>query len=248
MTDDGACLARLSRVTVLRGAALTAWTGAAALTGFLYRAGGVTPTINRDDRWAQYLVTVAERSVASRLEGYATNRTEHWRGWTADGVDPVRLLHKIYVSPAVTALTVALPVVFGVATDLRVPAWKVGADVAGLHRPDKIVLYLPELPQAEEAAYALADRLTGVPAQGVPFTGQIGGSGIVSRGCDVGVTSWRAVVCTALSEELVRCRATLGPAAPAERVAAAALQHLAGIGYDVEGWSPNPAVRELVRS
>ena len=105
---------------------------------------------------------------------------------------------------------------------LGVPAWKVGADLAGLHRPDKIVLYLASAERADRVAAALALTLGDTAAQGVPFTGQVGATGIVSRGRDVAGTSWRADVCRVVAESLCATRVTLGlqaalPTSPTRR-------------------------------
>ena len=142
------------------------------------------------------------------------------------------------MSPTVPCLPAALPVVFATATALDVPSWKVGADAAGLHRADKIVLYLPSASCADAVATALAEALDGFDAQGVPFTGQVGATGIVSRGQDRDRESWRAVLCRAVAGALHHQRAELGPGAPPDAVADAALDALAG-AYDVETWRPD---------
>ena len=240
---SGGRLAELTRTAVVRVAALTgrvdpATTDPAALASLLYRAGGCVPDGRLDPRWARHVVTAAERTAGSGLPGHTRSAARHWHSWTATDADPTTLVHKIYVSPAVRDIATTLGVILTHAPLLGVPAWKVGADLAGLHRPDKIVLYLASAERADRVALALALTLGGSAAQGVPFTGQVGATGIVSRGRDVAGTSWRADVCRLVAESLCATRVTLGPQARAADVADEALARLAGRGLDVETWHP----------
>ena len=242
----GGRLARLSRTAAIRAAALTSWVdpetlGSAALAAVLYRAGGTTPGDRVDERWPRLLLRRAERQVRGHLVDYARTSTEGWMSWTRADADVVQLVHKVYLSPAVPSLSDALPVAFEIATRLEVPAWKVGADLAGLYRADKFVLYFPSSAAADEAASALAERLEFAAPQGVPFTAQVDSSGIVSRGIDRNGTSWRAVVCRTLAEALLASRARHGPAAPAQTVVDEAHQSLSRDGFDTDGWLPTAA-------
>jgi len=234
-------LARLTAIAVSRAAALSAMVGADEVSAVLYRAGGTAVDPGQDPRLPRLLCDRAAVSVRAETKGYERSRSEHWDGWTAAGADADDLVHKIYVSPTVAALPAALPLVFAVAVDRAVPSWKVGADGAGIHRPDKIVLYLPTSEEADEVAAALSAALANVPAQGVPFTGQVGGSGIVSRGQDFGRQSWRAAVCTSVGRALLARREVLGSEAPAEQVATEALEALAA-DIDVVTWWPGQRV------
>lgn len=245
--SDG-CLARVTHLAVVRGAALAGQLGADRLAALLYRAGGVVVDERIDPRWPQHLVDRAQRPVRAALDRYDHGRTDHWHGWTLPGSQADELVHKVYVSPAVSALTSALPLVLTTAVDRGVAAWKIGADPAGLHRPDKIVLYLPTAADADRVAVALSDALAGMTAQGVPFTGQVGASAIVSRGRDVGGDSWRAVVCREVAEALTDRRAALGAGAGCLEVADTALDRLEEMGYDVVTWCPRPVERSAVRA
>jgi len=234
---SGGRLAQMTRTVVVRAAVLAGRVGPDELAAVLYRSGGTAADPRQDPRWPHHLVQLAERS-APGIERYDRSRTEHWNGWTTPGVETSTQVHKVYVSPTVPCLPAALPVVFATATALDVPSWKVGADAAGLHRADKIVLYLPSASRADAVATALAEALDGLDAQGVPFTGQVGATGIVSRGQDRDRESWRAVLCRAVAGALQHQRAELGPGAPPDAVADAALDALAG-AYDVETWRPD---------
>jgi hypothetical protein len=240
---SGGRLAELTRTAVVRVAALTGrvdpvTTDSAALASLLYRAGGCVPDGRLDPRWPHHVVTAAERAAGSGLTGHTRSTARHWHSWTASDADHTTLFHKIYVSPAVRDIATTLGVILTHAPLLGVPAWKVGADLAGLHRPDKIVLYLASAERADRVASALALALSGFAAQGVPFTGQVGATGIVSRGRDVAGTSWRADVCRAVAESLSAARVTLGPDARAADVADEALARLVSHGLDVETWHP----------
>lgn len=240
---SGGRLAELTRAAVVRAAALTgrvdvATSDPATLAALLYRAGGSVPDGRLDPRWAGHVVTAAERTARAGLAGHTRTDGQHWRSWTATDVDPATLVHKIYVSPAVCDLGTTLGVILTHAPLLGVPAWKVGADLAGLHRADKIVLYLASAERADKVAATLALALGSFAAQGVPFTGQVGATGIVSRGRDVAGTSWRADVCRQVAEALSASRVELGARARAAEVADDALAGLAGHGLDVRSWHP----------
>lgn len=233
-------LARLTARAVGRAAALSAYAGPDALAAFCYRAGATAAHPRTDARWARVLVDRATRSHRTALAAYRRSRTEHWDGWTAHDADPAVLVHKVYVSPTTPAVPVALERVVAVATFLGVPSWKVGADTAGLHRADKVVLYLPSAQRADAVAQALADELADLPAQGVLFSGQVGASGIVSRGQDHDGQSWRAMVCRAVALALADARAA-DQSATSQRVAADALSSLAA-DLDVVTWYPGARV------
>lgn len=245
MNDDSADerLALVSRTAATRAAALTSWVtperlGTDGLAAVLYRCGGCTPSAQVDPRWPHLLLRRAERGVRGALGNVTRTSSPGWMSWTRTGVDATHLVHKIYVSPAMSSLAEALTITFAVAADLGVPAWKVGGDVAGIHRADKVVLYLDDESEADRTAEALARSLAHCAPQGVPFTGQVGRTGVVSRGRDQFGTSWRAIVCRALAQSLWDARARRGPNASPHLVAEDGYAHLASVGIDVVGWRP----------
>jgi len=239
----GERLAELSRIATLRAAALTSRVapqelGVVGLASILYRFGGCIPASDMDVAWPQLLLRRAEGAVNRDLTGYVRSETPGWMSWTRPEADVGKLVHKVYVSPAVPNLAEALPTIFAVAIALGIQAWKVGADVPGLHRPDKVVLYLLTAAEADASGTALDAALNGLAPQGVPFTGQLGESGIVSRGLDRDGTSWRALVCRALAEALWQARDERGGDAAPQEVAEDACAALAASGYDVAHWMP----------
>ncbi len=245
---SGGRLAELTRTAVVRVAALTGRVdpattdvgraGLAALPRRRMRARRTAgPAVGTSRRHRGRAHRAGPASPGTRGRRHATGTAGR-----ATDADPTTLVHKVYVSPAVRDVATTLGVILTHAPLLGVPAWKVGADLAGLHRPDKIVLYLASAERADRVAAALALTLGGTAAQGVPFTGQVGASGIVSRGRDVAGTSWRADVCRMVAESLCSSRASLGLQAAAADVADDALAVLASRGIDVATWHPAPDV------
>jgi len=63
-------------------------------------------------------------------------------------------------------------------------AFKIGATVYGLLRPDKIVAYCTSFEALTDTASRLQAALSECPAQGVPFTAAIDSNGLLSWGMD----------------------------------------------------------------
>ncbi len=128
--------------------------------------------------------------------------------------------YKLYVSPAPEALAETFGAVLDALAAARAPQFKVGAGAAGLLRPDKIVAYFPSFERLAAAAEAMTSRLAGVAAQGVPFTSEIGGDGLLSWGMDPpqttatgaqswnGPVSWRLWLTHRLARALISARSS----------------------------------------
>lgn len=212
----GGLLAALSHRAVLRAAAVAARAVSIgvpadpdALTALLYGANSI-PCGRRaeadfDPRRIDSLLT---RSTAE-LAGYRRHRGGYWQAWLNDTArtpqhpEPAHA-HKVYVSPPPADLVPAVAAVARVALCHGAHSFKVGGTASGIHRPDKIVLYFDCPDVAESAARDLAARLVGLPVHGVPFTGQIGETGLVSRGFDQSGQSWRLLVCRLLGSAVAR--------------------------------------------
>lgn len=119
--------------------------------------------------------------------------------------------HKLYVSPDVERVADVLPEVAAlVAGTSGCTGFKVGAGLAGLCRPDKVVLYFARFEDLQAAGWALAQRIDGCPAHGVPFTADVTADGLLSWGVDPPVsptgrarrTSWRMWLAQRLAEHL----------------------------------------------
>ena len=154
---------------------------------------------------------------------------------------------KLYVSPAPEALAETFGAVLDALAAARAPQFKVGAGAAGLLRPDKIVAYFPSFERLAAAAEAMTSRLAGVAAQGVPFTSEIGGDGLLSWGMDPPATpaaswngrlSWRLWLTHRLARALISARQSSDESSPAEPWRFALLERLRLEGVDTATWTP----------
>lgn len=149
--------------------------------------------------------------------------------------------HKLYVSPLPDALPAAFARMLETIERLPVAHFKVGADAAGLLRPDRIVLYFDDPATLAAVADALARALAGMPAQGVPFTAPIDDAGLLSWGMDppaetrplswLPAESWRSWLCRELASSLLPDGDAPAPIEPA-------LERLRRRGVDLERWVP----------
>jgi hypothetical protein len=155
---------------------------------------------------------------------------------------------KLYVSPRAEALAEGFGAVLEALTAARATQFKVGSDANGLLRPDKVVAYFPSYERLAEAAASVLARLDGVPAQGVPFTAEIGGGGLLSWGVDPpddersvlggGRESWRVWVAHRLAWALIAAR-------PQEKTIEPwrfALERVRLEGVDTATWTPGAAL------
>lgn len=149
---------------------------------------------------------------------------------------------KLYVSPAPEALATSFGAVLEALAAGKAAQFKIGAGAAGLLRPDKIVAYFPDFERLAAAAEAVSSRLAGVPAQGVPFTSEIGGDGLLSWGVDPpaaergamgGRESWRLWLTHRLARALLMARAAATP-----EPWRFALERVRLEGVDTESWTP----------
>lgn len=255
-------LPRLSREALEHAAAL-APSSAAELAGILYGYGRVA------------LAPGFVRELGSELEdgravldwlglggGGARRRAleAHWRvptdtreGWLAfdrrAGTERPNVPHgptwKLYFSPRIAALPETLESFASTLARHGAQAFKLGAELAGLTRPDKAVAYFARFEDLAAAGQELAERLADVPAQGVPFTAPFDSAALVSWGVDPpdtetlpwwGRQSWRLW----LAQRLAAVLAT-APGSAAERVDLA-LARLRLDGLDVERWTPSLAL------
>ena len=189
------------------------------------------------------------RAIAARwtetLDGGAAS---YWRMWRPrrGGTARTGAGYKLYVSPDPSKLRAALPAVVETLTDARgVRGFKIGRDLYGIYRPDKVVAYFSRLDEVHAAAERLQRDLDGMPAHGVPFTAEITRDGLLSWGIDpppdprfAGATargSWRFWVADRLAEYL--CAARVG-GEDATEPWEFALDRLAVDGVDPHTWVP----------
>jgi hypothetical protein len=181
----------------------------------------------------------------SRRPGFAG-----WMSWRRRGTAGERpaargtATYKLYVSPVPEALPTAFGEILAALDAARVPQVKIGCDGWGLLRPDKIVAHFPDLEALAASAARLAERLGGIPVQGVPFTAEIGGGGLLSWGVDpptdgvpaAGRESWRTWLCQRLALALFAARET------SPEPWRFALERLRLEGVDTATWAPGALV------
>ncbi|HEX3553829.1 MAG TPA: hypothetical protein VIA62_11440 [Thermoanaerobaculia bacterium] len=186
----------------------------------------------------------------SRLSG-ASDAWLSWRrrGSDGGGLSATGATWKLYVSPVPEALAGGFGRIVDALTAARAPQFKIGTDAAGLLRPDKIVAYFESFERLAAAAEAVAGRLDGTPAQGVPFTSEIGGGGLVSWGVDPpgdprgqwnGRESWRLWLTHRLAVALLGGKLA-GKNAEGSGVEPwrFALERLRLEGVDTDSWTPS---------
>jgi hypothetical protein len=152
--------------------------------------------------------------------------------------------YKLYLSPHPSHLRDAFQVWLPAITDAGAYHFKVGGNVRGLLRPDKIVAYFAEHNSLMEASRLIANGLLGCPAQGVPFASDLNCGALVSWGSDppfdetvpvwMQRQSWRQWICRRLGSALARAKRQ-NSEIPAWRFA---LERLRLDGIDVEFWTP----------
>lgn len=144
------------------------------------------------------------------------NPLSPWLTWDTASLYHARSTYKLYLSPILEDV----PEVFAVAVELLVhlphQAFKIGATLAGLCRPDKFVVYFEERDELDQAAEVLLRYLHGYRAQGVPFTAALHDTGLLSWGTDPPTntstlsdahgTSWRVWMTKRLASALVTAR------------------------------------------
>ncbi len=174
----------------------------------------------------------------------------HWLSWRARGRDATTAgssagpTWKLYVSPLPEVVGEGFGAVVEALAAGRATQFKVGADAAGLLRPDKIVAYFPTFERLAAAAEVVTRRLDGAPAQGVPFTSEIGAGGLVSWGVDpAGETarqgeSWRLWLTRRLARALLAARAAASEGSEGIEPWRFALERLRLEGVDTGTWTP----------
>ncbi|MEO1085635.1 MAG: hypothetical protein AAFY88_15450, partial [Acidobacteriota bacterium] len=144
---------------------------------------------------------------------------------------------KLYVSPLPHRTPEVLESLWPWLYRFPVQAMKVADSVAGLLRPEKLVVYAARLDTLAELAWRLLEDVE-VAAHGVPFSAEIGGRGLVSWGVDRHrggvVRSWRAWLIQRLAVALA-APARFGEGVPSWR---RALERVRLEGVDLERWQP----------
>jgi hypothetical protein len=169
--------------------------------------------------------------------------------WSARHVQPEartsHFIYKLYVSPACEFIRDAFQTIIGALVDGQATSFKIGKDLSGLLRPDKLVVYFPSMEAYQETVVLLKQKLSGLSAHGVPFTAEIAGEGLLSWGIDPPVEeqvfhgqegeSWRLWVTNRLATALLTAKADLSDKVEPWQFA---LERLRLDGVDTESWTP----------
>ena len=188
----------------------------------------------------------------------------HWQGVPPDpendgwmfwqSTKPVasgpRAAYKLYLSPHPTHLRDAFEAMIPALERSGANAFKIGKDLSGVLRPDKMIAYFSRFEQVEEAARRILTTLEGCPAHGVPFTAQLD-SPLLSWGADPPAErdvpawltrqSWRLWVTNRLAVALVAAKEQLqrdSDSAIGIEPWKFAMDRLAMEGVDTDTWSP----------
>jgi hypothetical protein len=153
--------------------------------------------------------------------------------------------YKLYVSPACEHLRETFFLTVRTLADRAPARFKVGGQAHGLLRPDKIVIYFSSMEDLQDVARLLEQTLRGCPAQGVPFTAEISGDGLLSWGIDPPASinwgepgllqSWRSWITKKLATSLIAAkRSGASTLEPWEF----ALHRLQMEGVETRSWTP----------
>jgi hypothetical protein len=135
--------------------------------------------------------------------------------------------YKVYLSPTLGAFRRAVATTLGTSSDCA--ALKFARTRLGTLRPDKIVIYTDSLAHTRRVGASVLSALGEIRAQGVPFTAELAGGGLLSWAMDPASTelrrfsSWRVWI----SHMLVRCIETAPPEADPDVQVDAVLDALA---------------------
>ena len=176
-----------------------------------------------------------------------TGGIRFWRMWVPRDIkdDTDAAVYKLYVSPGCDALPAALQATAETLSGVRgVLGFKVGRDLSGLSRPDKLVAYFSRMDTLQLTAAHLRRVLQGSSPHGVPFTAEITRDGLLSWGIDPPEAqrmleggsegSWRVWIVNRLADYLIAAQGQ----SVGENCWQFALNRLRLEGLDTDTWVP----------
>jgi len=119
---------------------------------------------------------------------------------------------KLYLGLALEELPDCLPRLAAELGRSEATQFKIGVELAGLLRPDKLVIYFPSKEALLATAQALLPIVEGRTVHAVPFSAEIASGGALSWGIDPETAwfgdraSWRQWVCEKLAAALITAR------------------------------------------
>lgn len=187
-----------------------------------------------------------------------TGRSEPWFSWHRDPASQSQETglptYKLYVSPDPAGIRDVFQAAARLIIDSDAFAFKVGGDVFGVLRPDKLVAHFASHHSLMNTANALGSKLRGMRAQGVPFTAPLDANGLISLGVDPSSSahgdgmeheSWRLGIAGRLAGSIaVAASGSSGALTPAQF----ALARLTIDGIDLLASSGSRAVRSFAKS
>ena len=148
---------------------------------------------------------------------------------------------KLYIGLTLEDLPECLPAIAEELAGHAALQFKIGTDLDGLLRPDKLVAYFPGKDALLAAARALLPTVAGRAVHAVPFSAEIADAGALSWGMDPADAwfadriSWRQWICEKLAAAVIAARSgTAGAIAPWQF----ALERLRLEGVDTDSFMP----------
>lgn len=254
--DQPGTLAALS-LRALQHTALLGTGDTAEMSGHLYRYNSLPLT----PEWLRRLPDSAAVQEYLRIQAGTRVRWEldcawtrvqpgaeqgAWMAWSSRAVPMPEdtTTYKLYLSPRPAHLREAFRPFLDAITAAGAFHFKIGNDVRGLLRADKMVGYFGSRSAIEDAAQRISSALSGCPAQGVPFTSALDGGALLSWGSDpppeeavpvwLRRQSWRQWICNRLGAALAVAKHHASNSVPAWRFA---LMRLELEGVDLTNWS-----------
>jgi hypothetical protein len=257
-------LADLSLQALQHAAALGAG-NALELSGHLYRYN----TLPLTPQWVRRIPDHNAVEEYLQIQAEGSNRRELdrdwvrispaaeqsvWLAWNSRAISLRTDIttYKLYLSPLPCRLREAFRVWLSAVTAAGAFHFKLGSNVRGLLRPDKMVAYFGDRDALEEAAGLIVKELSGCPAQGVPFTAELNCGALMSWGSDPPLEeamppwlrrqSWRQWVCNRLGSAMAVAKHYPSDAMPSWRFA---LERLRLDGVNVSNWAPESTEWQL---
>ncbi len=214
-------LAQLSTDAIRYGAALThvdATTLARKLYG--YNTRPVTPMLRRrlPDRAAfvDYLGLGPHGAAQGTIDRFWSSGDDHpaWAVFVSRQPRRRRAEQpcKLYVGLALEELPDCLPPLAEELGRSEALQFKIGVELPGLLRPDKLVVYFPNKDALRGAAQAVLPIVADKTVHAVPFSAEIAAAGALSWGIDPQTAwfgdraSWRQWICEKLAAALITAR------------------------------------------
>jgi hypothetical protein len=176
-----------------------------------------------------------------------------WLAWTSCTVPrPPKnwRTYKLYISPHPAHIGSVFPACLDAITRASAFHWKIGSNIGGLLRPDKLVAYFSHHDALLRCSEIIGKQLTGCPAQGVPLTAELGYGALLSWGSDpleeemvpdwLKRQSWRQSICLRLGSFLAVAKREKMAAIPPWRFA---MERLHADGIDVDTWTLSSAAQ-----